>query len=441
MKGKRELSEAGLGYMMVLPAMVIILVIALYPVLRTFWYSMFDLRLNNPIKSSTHLDYKFDLENYLGQQFYISNTMRQLESSLSEENKGIVPEIKQELAGLNAQLQKIPAISSRYDKAKALVDKIKPVSDDDLRFAELGKADAEAFLSSLNGIQGRLAELSKKKGDPADQAAGLMEELKISVLKPNFIGFKNYTDLFGELKITNGETGRLGKSLVNTFGFTVISVFLELLIGLFFALGINKSFKGRGLARACMLIPWAIPTAVSAMMWNFLYDGQNGVVSAGIAAIGLAQNPGVLLSSKTGAFFSVIMADVWKTTPYMALLLLAGLQTISGDLYEAGQIDGASTVKKFFSITLPLLKPTILVALLFRTLDAFRVFDLIFVLTGGGPANSTESIAIYAYKTMFSQMDFGKGSTLSIIVFLCIALISIIYIRILGKDSLLGQEG
>lgn len=441
MARKRGLSEAGLGYMMVLPAMAIILVIALYPVILTFWYSMFDLRLNNPVKNTTHTEYNFDLENYLSQQFYINNAMRQLGAAASEENKARLPEIKQQLADINASLLKLPAIAGRYDQAKALVDKIKPVADKDLRFAKIDKADADAYLSSLDKIKAELAGMSKKKGDPADQAAGLMEELGISVLKPNFIGFKNYADLFGEFKVTNGDVGRLGKSLINTFGFTVISVFLELILGLVIAMGINKSFRGRGLARAFMLIPWAIPTSVSAMMWNFLYDGQNGVVSAVIAALGLVENPGMMLSSKTGAFFSVVMADVWKTTPYMALLLLAGLQTISGDLYEACQIDGASAVKKFFRITLPLLKPTILVALLFRTLDAFRVFDLIFVLTGGGPANSTESIAIYAYKTMFSQMDFGKGSTLSIIVFLCIALISIGYISILGKDALLSQEG
>jgi multiple sugar transport system permease protein len=441
MNRKRGLSEAGLGYIMVLPAMIIILTIALYPVLRTFWYSMFDLRLNNPVKSSTQLSYKFDLENYLGQQFYISNSMRQLESSSSPEVKQIAPEIRQKLADLNAQLLQMPDISSRYNNAKALVDKMKPVSDKNLRYAALNKANAEAFISSLDNIQSQLAKVSKKKGDSADQTAGLMEDLKLSVLKPNFIGLKNYIDLAGELKIANGETGRLGKSLVNTFGFTIISVFFELILGMIFALGINKPFRGRGLARAFMLVPWAIPTAVSAMMWNFLYDGQNGVISAMISALGLVQNPGIMLSSKTGAFVSVIMADVWKTTPYMALLLLAGLQTISADLYEASQIDGASTIKKFFRITLPLLKPTILVALLFRTLDAFRVFDLIFVLTGGGPANSTESISIYAYKTMFSQMDFGKGSTLSIVVFLCITLVSIVYISILGKDSLLSQEG
>lgn len=134
--------------------------------------------------------------------------------------------------------------------------------------------------------------------------------------------------------------------------------------------------------------------------------------------------------------FAVIFSDVWKTTPYMALLILAGLQTIPHTLYEAAGIDGAGRWKQFLMITLPMLKSSILVALLFRTLDAFRVFDLIFVLTGGGPGNATETISILAYKVMFSQTNFGEGSALSVIVFVCVAIISAIYIKILGKDLL-----
>ena len=138
--------------------------------------------------------------------------------------------------------------------------------------------------------------------------------------------------------------------------------------------------------------------------------------------------------------FSVIFADVWKTTPYMALLLLAGLQTISGSLYEAAEVDGANKWQQFWKITLPMLKSAILVALLFRTLDAFRVFDLIFVLTGGGPANSTESISIYAYITLFSQQNFGAGSVLSVIVFACVAIISTLFIKFIGSDLFAGRS-
>jgi multiple sugar transport system permease protein len=139
-----------------------------------------------------------------------------------------------------------------------------------------------------------------------------------------------------------------------------------------------------------------------------------------------------LLTSDFGANFSLIFADVWKTTPYMALLLLAGLQTIDSTLYEAADVDGATKLQQFIKITLPLIKPTMLVALLFRTLDAFRIFDLVYVLTGG--ANRTETITSYAYKTMFAQMEFGKGSTLSVIMFICVAVISIGYIKVLGAE-------
>jgi multiple sugar transport system permease protein len=171
-------------------------------------------------------------------------------------------------------------------------------------------------------------------------------------------------------------------------------------------------------------------------MWKFLYDGQNGIVAKYFETIGLVDRMGDLLTTEAGAMFAVIFADVWKTTPYMALLLLAGLQTIPSSLYEAASIDGATKWQQFTKVTLPLLKSSILVALLFRTLDAFRVFDLIFVLTGGGPANSTETISILAYKVMFSQTNFGSGSALAVIVFICVAIISMIYIKWLGKDLL-----
>ncbi len=200
------------------------------------------------------------------------------------------------------------------------------------------------------------------------------------------------------------------------------------------ALLINQPFKGRGLARAAILIPWATPTAISGMIWSYMYDGQSGIFAKWLTDLGIISDMGMLMSTKAGALFAVIFADVWKTTPFIALLLFAGLQTIPDSLYEAAQVDGATKWQRFFRITLPMLKSTILVALLFRTLDAFRVFDLIYVLTGGGPANSTESISIYAYKTMFAQLNFGAGSALSVIVFLCIAIICMIYVKILGSD-------
>jgi multiple sugar transport system permease protein len=280
-------------------------------------------------------------------------------------------------------------------------------------------------MKTLPGIK-----VSEDAKDYLAKGAGLMEELRDSIISPNFTGLDNYKYFM--------KDSRFWEATGYTFNFTVISVFFELILGLTIALIINRNFKGRGLVRASVLIPWAIPTVVGALMWKFLYDGQFGIISHLLTKIGIIPNAGVLLTTDFGAKFSVIFADVWKTTPYMALLLLAGLQTIDSTLYEAADVDGATKIQQFFRITLPLLKPTILVALLFRTLDAFRVFDLVYVLTGGG--NSTETITSYAYKNMFAQMDFGKGSTLSVIIFICIATISIGYIKILGAEVMSAEK-
>lgn len=169
-------------------------------------------------------------------------------------------------------------------------------------------------------------------------------------------------------------------------------------------------------------------------MWSYLFNGSSGIIAHYFEMIRFVHKSQDLLLSGSGAMASAILADVWKTTPYMALLLLAGLQNISKDLYEAASIDGATKVQSFFRVTLPLLKPSILVALLFRTLDAFRVFDLIYVLTGGGPGGETETLSIYAYKAMFGQTNFGYGSTIVMIMFVCVAIISIFFVKFLGAN-------
>lgn len=262
---------------------------------------------------------------------------------------------------------------------------------------------------------------------------GLAKGLQECLIEPNFVGLKYY-----RIYLTDE---RMWASLTNTLVFTGISVGVELVLGIAIALLINRQFVGRGLVRASVLIPWALPTAVAALMWKFLFDGQNGVMAKIFAEIGLIPNMGTLLTTKFWSMFAVIFADVWKTTPFMALLILAGLQTIPKSLYEAAEVDGASRIQQFFKITLPMLRTTILVALLFRILDAFRVFDLIYVLTGGGPANATETISVYAYKTMFAQMNFGAGSALAVIVFICIAIISMLFVKLLGRDLISDGSG
>ncbi|WP_434578130.1 carbohydrate ABC transporter permease [Thermoanaerobacterium thermosaccharolyticum] len=244
----------------------------------------------------------------------------------------------------------------------------------------------------------------------------------------HFIGFQNYISLFNDPRFRSAS--------INTVIFTIVSVSLELVIGMIMTLLMNKKFKGTGLVRAAILIPWAIPTIVSALMWKFIYNDQFGLLNDILVRMGVINSYKAWLGSPSLAMGSAIFADVWKTAPFMALLLLAGLQNISYEFYEAAKVDGAGSIRRFFSITLPLLKPTILVALIFRTLDAFRVFDLIFVMTGGGPGNSTETLSIYAYKTLFRNLDFGIGSAIAVIIFIFVFIFAMIYIRLLDKSIL-----
>ena len=208
----------------------------------------------------------------------------------------------------------------------------------------------------------------------------------------------------------------------------MVAVGLELALGLGFALLLRAAAPGRGFLRASLLVPWAIPTVVSAKLWGWLYNPDYGLVPRLLPG----DDPS-FLGTPGYAMHAAIVVDVWKTTPFVALLLLAGLTSIPEDLYKAAEIDGASAWRSFRSITLPLLAPTILVTVLLRTLDAFRVFDAVYVLTEGGPANTTETLSIYAYKTLMRSGDFGYGSALSVATFVCVMALSVGYIRVLGR--------
>jgi multiple sugar transport system permease protein len=231
----------------------------------------------------------------------------------------------------------------------------------------------------------------------------------------SFIGLKNYLLVFSDQ--------RAWCALSQTIIFTSVSVLAEFILGLLLAMLLHQAIKPKGFLRASSLLPWATPTVVSGLLWRWIFNDQYGILNMF----------GDLLSKPTGAMIAIIIADVWKTTPFVAILLLAGLQLIPIELYEASKIDGATKLKQFIYITLPLLKPIIIVTLLFRTLDAFRIFDLIYVMTGGGPGNSTETISIYTYKTLFSYLAFGKGSCMAVIMFLCVALISVVYLYFLRR--------
>lgn len=245
-------------------------------------------------------------------------------------------------------------------------------------------------------------------------------------LEPIFSGFYNYYRLLGD--------GRFWQSLWNTSVFTIISITIELILGMGIALVLNQSFRGRGFVRTSALIPWALPTAVMGLAWAWIFNGQYGVVNDLLQRLGLMETSITWLGDPTRAMFALIVAEVWKTTPFISILLLAGLQSISGDLYEAHSIDGANPFQSFRQITLPLLMPQIIIALLFRFAQAFGVFDLIQVMTGGGPAGATETVSIYIYATIRRYLDFGYGAALVVVTFLLLVTAVVIAAFLLSKS-------
>ncbi|NEO82855.1 MAG: sugar ABC transporter permease [Spirulina sp. SIO3F2] len=233
-------------------------------------------------------------------------------------------------------------------------------------------------------------------------------------LLAEFSGLSNYGRLLGD--------GRFWQSLWNTTVFTSASIIIELTLGLVFALVLHQSFRGRGLIRTVVLIPWALPTAVMGLAWAWIFNDQYGIVNSILSGLGLISENITWLGEPTLAMLTLVFADVWKTTPFVAILLLAGLQSISDDLYEAHAIDGATPWQSFQQITLPLLTPQILIALLFRFAQSFGVFDLVQVMTGGGPAGATEMVSIYIYATVRRYLDFGYGAALVVVTFLLLIL-------------------
>lgn len=242
----------------------------------------------------------------------------------------------------------------------------------------------------------------------------------------SFIGFENY--------LANYDGEWLGlltdpdwwHAVWNTVWFTLVSVSIETVLGTIVALILNASFPGRGIMRAIILIPWAIPTVVSAKMWNWMLHDQFGVINDMLMKIGLISAPITWTANPDTALWAVVMVDVWKTTPFMALLILAALQMLPGDIYEAAKVDGVHPVRVFFRVTLPLIKPALLVAVIFRALDALRVFDLIYVLTSN--SRDTASMSVYARQQLVDFQEVGLGSAASTLIFLIIALLVVITI-------------
>lgn len=242
----------------------------------------------------------------------------------------------------------------------------------------------------------------------------------VTFLPDRFAGADNFIRLAGDPNFLS--------SLIFTGAFVIVSVTLELLLGLSFALLLHEQFIGRKFFRTIFLLPWAIPIAVSARLWQLLFNYDFGILnSVGIAA-GIIHAPVNWLGSSAMAFLSIVASDVWKTTPFMGILFLGGLSTIPKELYEQAVMDGTTYRQRFIHITLPLLRPVLVVALLFRTIDAVRIFDLIYILTGGGPGGSTTSVSMFAFNAYLSG-DFGYGSAISSVLFLLAGVLAVLYLK------------
>jgi multiple sugar transport system permease protein len=239
-----------------------------------------------------------------------------------------------------------------------------------------------------------------------------------------FAGFDNYSEALGSSEFWD--------AVITTFLFTGISVTLELAIGLGMALAMHEAFKGRGLLRAVVLVPWAVLTVVSAITWRTIFEPNLGLAPQVLSTLGLPGADVVWLGESGYALAVMVLADVWKTAPFMALLLLAGLQVIPNDLHDAAKVDGANTWQRFVRITLPLLTPAILVALIFRTLDALRIFDLPFVLTRG--ANDTTTLSLIAHQELTDNRLIGLGSAMAVLTFVIVMAVSFLYIRTVGGN-------
>ena len=244
-----------------------------------------------------------------------------------------------------------------------------------------------------------------------------------------FIGMAHYVDLI--------DDDRFWGALLNTFAFTATSVALELVLGLALALALHRwmTTASTGIARTLALLPWAIPTVIAATVWRFLFEGSDSLANAALGVIAPASSPAVWFADPWLAWVPILCADVWKTTPFVALLLLAGLQQIDEDVRSAAFVDGASAWRELWHVTLPLLRPALLVALIFRTLDALRVFDLIYVMTAGGPGTATEPVALYAHTTLLRHLRFGQGSAISVVLFAVTMILALAYLRALGRTQ------
>ncbi|MFC7113816.1 carbohydrate ABC transporter permease [Natronoarchaeum sp. GCM10025703] len=235
-----------------------------------------------------------------------------------------------------------------------------------------------------------------------------------------FVGLENYATVLQSSSFWNSFT----VTMIYTFG----SVPIEMVIGLGLALLVNRGFRGKYIAQAAILFPWALPTIINARIWAWLFHGEYGVINDLLIRVGILESAYPFLSDPQVALGSMLFVTIWKTSSFVALILLAGLASIPDNLYEAARIDGANKIKQFWYVTLPLLKPVILVALIFRTLPAFQAFGLPYGLTGGGPGESTTTLVLWAHSQTFTRLQFGEGAAAATIITLIAMVICVIYV-------------
>ena len=248
---------------------------------------------------------------------------------------------------------------------------------------------------------------------------------------PSFAWFHNYQIIFTEPFYRSDVLNATWRTLI----FTVISVPIELILGLAFALLLNEEFRGRTALRSVMIVPYAMLTISNGLVWDYILDPTYGVLNVLLQRWGIISNYQNWLGTPTGAMSWVIVADVWKTTPFMIIILLAALQTFPANVYRAAEVDGAGSWQRFWRITIPMLRPAILIALVLRTLGAFRVYDIIYVLTGGGPADSTNVLSFYVYEQAFIDFHIGYASAVAYLTTIAMVLIILIYLWILRTES------
>lgn len=254
-----------------------------------------------------------------------------------------------------------------------------------------------------------------------DTVVGSLYTGYVLELEPRqFVGLENYEKLWNSGDFWNA----LKVSLIYTF----VSVPIELVLGLGLALLLNREFRGKYFAQAAILFPWAIPTVINARIWAWMFNGQYGVINDILVRLGFLESSFPFLAKPDAALGAMLFITIWKTSSFMALILLAGLQSIPDHLYEAARMDGASRIRQFWDVTLPLLKPTLLVALIFRTLPAFQAFGLPFGLTGGGPAGATTTLVLYDHQITFNRLSFGQGSAAATVITLIALAIAMVYV-------------